>query len=446
MIGMASRATKACGWLTVIGGLLAMAMADGGCGDDAKAPAVDASQDSPVAGGASGTGGAGGVGAAGADGATATDAVDVPAFDAGATDTTGNDSGAAIPLECQVPMTTRTPPYQLVFRLRNAGAVPVFLRQGCVGVEFDISSCGSRYSDSLGPRYLCACPCSDATCTGAVACGPCPQPAGVEIAPGASKDVTWIASQALSEDRGSFQCANRPALPAARYGLSVPLFASATEAANNAKPLRVARRSFELPAAGDLVEVPLAAPPTDGGAAPTALCQTTPAQTPPVCAAPFRAEVVCGLDGTYTLARVGGSLVAAQDDAVIMPNGATTLTRKYLDLPGAPQMCTTQLSVCGAAQDRFTTAVFMEALAAPDVVTAFAAPPFKLYGEDARAYDGQVARIQRADGMGLMVGPPCRNNQLCGAPLTPGLAHLAAVVDKIDRQLRADPACAALPY
>jgi hypothetical protein len=297
----------------------------------------------------------------------------------------------------------------------------------------------------VGPRYACACRCEDSTCTGNVACGPCAPPAGVVVPPGGTQEVAWIASLITSEQRPGYVCNHTTPLPAARYSVAVPVFATAEEAAAGNPKARVASRVFDLPAPGNVVELVLGDQPADAGVPLPAACSMPPEQPPAVCRAPWDPAQVCGLDATYTMGMVGG-LVAWTEGAVVSPNGRYVITRETMAIPNQPPAsCTSQLPLCGSDHQTFTSADLMEALAAPDVVAAFAPAPYLVHGDDARAYDGQVLRVVRADGKGFMVGAPCGGpGNLCTMARTKGLQHLLEIFAKIDDQQRATPACAAL--
>jgi hypothetical protein len=355
------------------------------------------------------------------------------------------DAGDDLPAQCRVAATTLPQPFQVTFRFKNAGATPVYLHQGCTGLDFAIASCGSRYTDSVGPRYACACRCEDSTCIGSVACGPCPPPSGIPVAPGATQEMPWIATLITPEERPTYTCNHATHLPAARYSVSVPLFATADAAAAGQPVIRTASRTFDLPASGGIVEVALVDQPADAGVPIPASCSMQPEQPPAVCKSPWDPALVCALDSTYTLGMVGGNALWSES-AVVTPIGKYTITRESVRTPTQPPIsCTSQLPLCGSDHATFTSADLMEALSAADVIAAFGPAPFKVHGGDARAYDGQVLQVARADGQGFMVGTSCGNTgRPCSLPLTKGLQHVADVFDKIDQQQRATPACAVL--
>jgi hypothetical protein len=347
-----------------------------------------------------------------------------------------------VPAQCRV-TTNRPAPYQVTFRLINRGASPVYVLQGCIGVDFHISSCASRYTDDLSPTFACACMCEDPSCKGNVACGPCPQPQGVAIAPGGSKEIPWYAVQSNLEDRGTYTCVRRPALPPAIYSVTVPVYPSAEQAVALRDP-RPRGRTFELPAAGDVVDVVVAEGGGDAGAAPgVPACEAQAKEPVPVCAPPWSPSVACALDGEYGFGEEGG-LVAWTETSTLAPPARYTRTRTYREEQRPPLSCSNQIPRCGAAFDTFTTADVLEAMAAPDVVAAFAEAQPQVYGHDSRPVDGQVLAVRRKDGHGVMLGSPCGPGRPCARPLTDGLAHLAAILTKLDAQQIAAPGCEAL--
>jgi hypothetical protein len=96
----------------------------------------------------------------------------------------------------------------------------------------------------------CACSCSDPSCSGQLACGACFQ-GGLEIAPGSSMSYGWTAADISYENRGSYQCARSPALPAGSYRIDVPVYGSEADAASQTGP-RTVTKTFDLPPTGDI--------------------------------------------------------------------------------------------------------------------------------------------------------------------------------------------------
>jgi hypothetical protein len=173
---------------------------------------------------------------------------------------------------CQV-STDRSPPFMVTFRLRNSGPVPIFLRQGCIGLEYRVASCAGRYGDELQGRFHCACRCDDTSCRGPVACGPCPPDEGIGLGTGATRDLRWAAEWVAEEPRAGYQCLSRTPLPAARYRVGVSVYGS--EAAALARTgARTVEKDFGLPLASDLLDLEVA------GAAQLPPPTCNPLQTP----------------------------------------------------------------------------------------------------------------------------------------------------------------------
>jgi hypothetical protein len=345
-----------------------------------------------------------------------------------------------LPAQCQV-TTTRQPPFQVSFRLVNRSSRTVYLSQSCVGVSFDVSSCASRYTASLGPSYFCGCSCSDSRCTGPAACGPCPPPAALPVGAGQTLDLPWQAVLSTMRDRGTFQCLEQKPLPAAVYSVSVPVYDSPTLALSSARPPRTASRTFTLPATGDQVEVVLASE-TDGGLPPPPACETVAAA--PTCAAPWDPAAACSLASAFTFEWSGGFSLSSDHSALTLPN-IYTRTRTFREPNRTPLTCTNNVPRCGAAPEVFTTADVVQAMSAPDVLAALAQPTPLVYGFDSRTTDGAVLVVSRADGHGFVVGAgTCGPGNPCERPVPPGLDWLATILSRLDQQQRYAPGCEAL--
>jgi hypothetical protein len=354
-----------------------------------------------------------------------------PASDTAPVDAAASPADGALPAWCAV-TTDRPGPYDAVFRVINRSDHAVYLQDHCAVLSLQVMTCASRYTENVGPGFTCGCGCDQPGCTGPVACGPCAPDALSAIAPGQTRDIPWSAIRATMEDRTTFQCVRRTPLPAARYAVSVPLF-DATGA-----PLGTVGREFPLPSAAP-VELVFAPSPADAGADGPPACTSGAA---PVCAAPFSPALTCDLDDEYSFGLDGG-LSRQRDQSRITPPGRYTRTRTFADAQ-PPVSCSNDIPRCGATFDRFTTADLVEALSAPDVVAAFAASPPEVHGRDPRPVDGTLLLVQRRDGHGVLIGAPCAGGSFCGLPVTPGLAHLAAVLTRLDRQQLEGAGCEAL--
>ncbi len=390
------------------------------------------------------------VGAVGDAGTDAPATVDLPATEVVSSGDGGPDSTAdlamaeagtdlatlmppAVPAQCRV-TSKAVGPFDVIFRLVNRSTQPVYLARACLGVDFQIASCASRFLDSIGPTFVCACDCSDASCTSNPACGGCPPAGAVVVAPGGSLDLPWKAIHFRVEDRGRYSCASREVLPPAVYSLSVPVFESEA-AAIRGDVAHVRSRTFELPS--QRVELSI------GDSPPEAAPCDVPSPSVPACATPWEASMPCGFDTSYTFAAVGG-LRARSDEARLTPPNQFELTRMFFSPAQPPATCRNSVPRCGARHDWFTTADVMEALAADDVVAAFAQPTPLVYGHDSRPYDGAILSVRRGDGRGLDIGGPCSPNRTCSRPLTAGMNRLQAVLTRLEAQQRALPGCEAL--
>ena len=161
-----------------------------------------------------------------------------------------------LPAECWVePAGAR--PYQTTFDLRNAGSQPLFLAidYNC-GPMAAVSSCARGFKDDLLGHGALVCPCSGSCPVGGPGCGP----AGKELVPGAHQSLIWQATIPLQSMRNGDVCAaGSRDLPAGRYRLTAPVFASEAEAIAGGPVLFTLSHDFELPAAGP-IDVPFSKP------------------------------------------------------------------------------------------------------------------------------------------------------------------------------------------
>lgn len=203
---------------------------------------------------------------------------------------TGGVGGRAIDPACGVPTPVKAPPYPTELRFRNDGPTPLYLHQGCIGIDYGISSCATGYRDSVEPMYQCACSCESPSCTGGLACGPCPEPTATIVAPGKSVAVMWDAIVRTSEDRGTYMCLRARNVGPGRYRVAVRVYDEAA-AARISSGGRTVMQDFELPAAMAVLEIPIAT------VQPDPCVGSSTAATPPAAAAsratrpvPFRSR------------------------------------------------------------------------------------------------------------------------------------------------------------
>lgn len=175
-------------------------------------------------------------------------------FDAGQLSAKDADPQSAQPAQCSTVTTTRQPPYGVTFRIRNQGASPVYLRQGCL-FEFQIASCAAGYRDQLQNQIVCpVCACANPVCP-SVTCGGCAEEHGELLAPGASRELEWDGVD-HAFDRAQ-NCVRDRIMPAGQYRIRIPIYASA-EAAVARQVARVVEHDFAFPPGGDVIDVSVA--------------------------------------------------------------------------------------------------------------------------------------------------------------------------------------------
>lgn len=218
-------------------GLLSIPLAVA-CGGQASEPSPGA------AGGSGATGGAGGSGGFGGSGGTSA--------------TGGNGglggAGGSIPDRCAV-QTSSPPPYSVTFRFVNSSPVELFVFQGC-RLKYSVSACADDYQTNLAMWADCTVDCSDPS-PGCIACGACFETA-LAVLPGGGPESSWEGNTyTFGTNSQDCPCHTGTVAPAARYRVSVPVYASEDDALSGNKLYDVTQ-DFELPAPGSLVEVELA--------------------------------------------------------------------------------------------------------------------------------------------------------------------------------------------
>jgi hypothetical protein len=148
---------------------------------------------------------------------------------------------------------TLQPPPQassITFQLRNDGISTVYLFENCT-IDFTITSLADPVHE-IAQGGFCACACEQSSCP---VCGPCfagPR----DVAVGATLPESWSAVSVASETTSTGSCERRTPLPYGRYRIDVPVYP--TEADALAKTYgRTATQTFDLPVAGDVVDVQL---------------------------------------------------------------------------------------------------------------------------------------------------------------------------------------------
>ena len=329
---------------------------------------------------------------------------------------------------CAVATPATAAPYPTQIKFRNNGTAPLYLHQGCIGVEYGISSCASGFRDTLEPVFHCACACETTSCMGGVACGPCPAPTAGAIAAGESLSVSWDGVARTDEDRGSYMCVRSQPVPAGRYRVAVRVYDDAA-AARDGIGGRVVTQDFELPAVGAVVEVAVATVVSDA-------CSGAPTAATPACTGGEAHDQPCRLTLSMTYAQEGG-LVPYVDSSAIAPPAAFTLTRTYTGASVAKQ-CMVPLPIC-ARDARVVTTGDVTRVLAPAVVSAAFGSDTPVFGLDSRPSDGSILILRRPDGTSLGIGQSRPDT-----PVPPELVDVRTVFNRLDTQMRATTDCAAL--
>ena len=166
--------------------------------------------------------------------------------------TTRDGDHIVIPPACEVSAAGQSP-YSVTFRLHNSDSSSVFLHTGCFA-PFQVASCASGYTDQLANLDVCPCLCN-AVCP---FCGEC-YPDGAEaIEPDATKEWPWTATLLVNSRDGTNKgtsCKTSVDLPAGRYRVSIPLFATAENGLAQTPVLHTATADFQLPAGGDTIQI-----------------------------------------------------------------------------------------------------------------------------------------------------------------------------------------------
>jgi len=330
---------------------------------------------------------------------------------------------------CAVATPSTSPPYPTEIRFKNDSGAPVYVYQGCLPVDFGVSSCTSGFRDGLGPTYTCACGCEMASCTGGLACGQCAPLSGTKIDAGQSLSYAWSAYATSTEDRGTYTCVNSRALPAGRYRIAIRVFDDATSAGSK-QGGRLVTQDFQLPTAAGVLEVPVGTVQSDPcGAAPTAA-------TPP-CTGAEAHDQACALPFTMAYGADGGRGISL-DSVLLMPPAAYTLTRTFSDSAKPTAQCTAALPICSRDARVVTAADVTRVLTQPTVAAAFGADT-PVVGYDSRPTDGRILLLHRPDGESLGIGDSAQ-----GKVVPAELADVKTVLGLLDTQMASVPGCANL--
>ena len=246
-------------------------------------------------------------------------------------------------------------PYPTEFHFRNDTAAPLFINKnsGCAGIEYGVSSCASGFRDRLGPTFHCACSCDESSCTGPPNCGACPAPEGMLVPAGASVAVPWDGVQITDDEKprpnggAPFSCVRLHPLAAGRYRVAIRVFDDQTAAAA-AIGGRTVTRDFELPNAGNVVDVPLAATALDR-------CDPAPDAATPICTGTEARDAPCSLAEPLGFAFEGG-LGLWYDSSGLAPPATFARRRVFTFNPMPDLNCSTAIPRCARDSRVVTTA------------------------------------------------------------------------------------------
>lgn len=167
---------------------------------------------------------------------------------------TGGSGGAGgsggLPPQCFAPSSSPGP-YAVTFRFQST--VEAYLYRGCQ-LRMTVTSCADGYTDSLSLSADCTGPCGPGA-PGCVMCGACMQDAPL-IGPGEEFEQSWAGNTFTFGTENGCSCHEMHAAPAGKYRVSVPVYASETDALEG-NPSREVSVDFTLPAPGGLVDVNL---------------------------------------------------------------------------------------------------------------------------------------------------------------------------------------------
>jgi hypothetical protein len=373
--------------------------------------------------GGGGAGGRGGTASGGVGGGTAGGGA------AGGAAAGGGAGGGAVDASCRVDAAGQAPPYPTEIRFLNGSGAPLYVHQGCIGIDFGVSSCASAYRDFLEPVFHCACACEQTSCTGGPTCGACPQPVGTAIAVGQFATVAWNAIAITEEDRGTYRCVRSTPLPAGRYRIAIRVYDDATSAVNMVGGREVTQ-DFSLPTTTGVLEVPLGTAQADPCAGPSTAAT-------PVCTGGEAHDQACRLPLSMSYGAEGGRGLSS-DASTIAPPATYTLTRTFVAAATPTEQCTVPLPLCSRDAHVVTTGDVTRVLTMPTVVAAFGADT-PVFGVDSRPYDGRILVLHRSDGNSLGIGDAAP-----ASPVPAPIADVKTVLDRLDAQMSSDPACASL--
>jgi hypothetical protein len=148
--------------------------------------------------------------------------------------------------------TLGTPPQasDVTFHLRNDGASTVYLSENCT-IQYTITSLADPVHE-IARTGTCACVCGQASCPVCVPCFAGPR----DVAGGAALDEHWSSVSVTTQATPAGSCERRTPLPYGRYRIDVPVYPTVADALAGMYG-RTASQTFDLPGAGDAVDVQL---------------------------------------------------------------------------------------------------------------------------------------------------------------------------------------------
>jgi hypothetical protein len=147
-----------------------------------------------------------------------------------------------------------TPPAMITFQLHNDGIATVYVFEDCQ-IDFTITALADPVH-VIAREGACACACDQSSCP---VCGPCfagPR----DVAVGSMLTEYWNAVSVTTQTTPTGSCERRASLPDGRYRIDVPVYPTADDAVAKTSGY-TASQSFDLPVAGNLVDVALGASP-----------------------------------------------------------------------------------------------------------------------------------------------------------------------------------------
>ncbi len=157
-----------------------------------------------------------------------------------------------VPESCRGPSPSARPPYTVTFKVSNPTDTTVFYRDLCT-TEFAIGSCAKDFKDDLTARVGngCACELRGSCPVG----GPCPSESMGRLSPGETHPIVWSAVVWRKSSLDGIECVEPRPVPPGDYEIRLPVYGTQDAATAGTPVTRVVRKSFSLPAPGDMIEL-----------------------------------------------------------------------------------------------------------------------------------------------------------------------------------------------